>query len=58
MHGSLATPEDVIDYYDAGGRPNPHTDSGIRPLRLIVEEKQAVVAFLRALSGSIREGRW
>ena len=57
MHdGSLATLEEVIDYYDRGGRPNPHLDREIRPLSLAPAEKRALAAFLRALSGRIREG--
>jgi cytochrome c peroxidase len=58
MHdGSLATLEAVVDFYDDGGRPNPHIDPEIHPLHLSVEEKQALVAFLRSLSGSIQEGQ-
>ncbi|MBK5292278.1 MAG: cytochrome-c peroxidase [Acidobacteriia bacterium] len=57
MHdGSLATLEDVVDFYDGGGRPNPHLDSEIRPLRLAAGEKKALTAFLRALNGVIQEG--
>ena len=57
MHdGSLATLEDVIEFYDGGGRPNPYIDSGFRPLRLRADEKQALAAFLRSLSGTIQEG--
>ncbi|HUQ93859.1 MAG TPA: cytochrome c peroxidase [Bryobacteraceae bacterium] len=57
MHdGSLATLEDVIEYYDRGGRANPNLDSEIRPLRLIEEEKKALAAFLRTLNGTIQEG--
>jgi cytochrome c peroxidase len=57
MHdGSLATLEDVLDYYDRGGNQNPGLDPGIRPLHLRPEEKQALVAFLKCLSGTIREG--
>jgi cytochrome c peroxidase len=57
MHdGSLATLEDVIDFYDKGGKANPNLDSDIRELHLTVEEKQALVAFLKALSGTVREG--
>jgi len=53
MHdGGLATLEDVIAFYDAGGRPNPHLDPEIRPLRLNAAEKLALAAFLRMLSGS------
>jgi cytochrome c peroxidase len=46
----------VIDYYDRGGRPNPHLDPEIRPLELARGEKRALAAFLRSLSGRIREG--
>jgi cytochrome c peroxidase len=57
MHdGSLAILEDVIEFYDRGGNPNPYLDPELKPLRLTTEEKQALVAFLRALSGTIREG--
>lgn len=58
MHnGSLATLEEVVDFYDGGGRTNPHLDQEIRPLRLTAADKQALVGFLKSLSGSIREGR-
>jgi len=58
MHdGSLATLEDVVDYYDRGGNANPGLDEDVRPLHLSAEEKLALVAFLRSLSGSIRDGK-
>ena len=51
MHdGSLATLEDVIDFYDTGGRPNPFLSPFIRPLYLDDYEKAALVAFLRTLT--------
>ena len=57
MHdGSLATLEDVVEFYDDGGRVNPNLDPEIRPLRFTAEEKRDLVAFLQALSGVIREG--
>jgi cytochrome c peroxidase len=57
MHdGSMATLDDVVDYYDRGGNANPGLDEDLRPLHLSAEEKRALVAFLRSLSGSIREG--
>jgi cytochrome c peroxidase len=53
MHdGSLSTLEDVVDFYDRGGRPNPALDPEIRPLKLADDEKRALVSFLRALNGS------
>ena len=56
MHdGSLATLEDVIEFYDRGGRSNPQLDSVVRPIGLEPVEKQALAAFLRVLSGQITE---
>ena len=58
MHdGSLATLEHVVAYYDRGGNPNPGLDEDLRPLHLTAEEKRALVAFLKSLSGGIREGK-
>lgn len=58
MHdGTLATLEDVVEFYDAGGRANPSLDPEIRRLSLSVAEKQALVAFLGALSGRTQQGR-
>ena len=59
MHdGSLSTLEDVVEFYNAGGRPNPNLSPLIRPLFLDDYEKAALVAFLYALTdeGS-RHGR-
>ncbi len=54
MHdGSLATLEDVVDYYDRGGNVNPLLDPEIRPLRLSADEKRALIAFLASLSGKM-----
>jgi len=57
MHdGSLATLEDVIDFYDGGGNKNPYLDEKIVPLHLSDAEKKALLAFLRrGLSGSVRD---
>jgi cytochrome c peroxidase len=58
MHdGSLATLEDVVDYYDRGGNANPGLDEELHPLRLSAQEKHALVTFLLSLSGSVREGK-
>ena len=57
MHdGSLATLEYVVEYYDKGGNPSPGLDPDLRPLHLTPEEKRAVIAFLRSLSGTVHEG--
>ncbi len=57
MHdGSLASLAEVIDFYNRGGNTNPYSDPSVRPLALTAEEKQALQTFLRALTGSVREG--
>jgi cytochrome c peroxidase len=54
MHdGSVGTLEEVVDFYDRGGRANAALDAEIRPLGLSVEERRALVVFLHALSGRI-----
>jgi cytochrome c peroxidase len=56
MHdGGLATLEDVIEFYDRGGVQNPALDSRVRPLTLSQSEKRDLLAFLRGLSGRIRD---
>lgn len=48
MHdGSLATLEDVVEYYDKGATPNDYLDEEIFPLKLTDEKKAALVAFLK-----------
>jgi cytochrome c peroxidase len=59
MHdGSIATLEAVVDFYDRGGISNPYLHPELQPLGLSGGEKQALVAFLRTLSGRIRDGGW
>jgi len=51
MHdGSLATLEDVVEYYDRGGNRNPDLDPELRPLHLSADEKKNLASFLRSLS--------
>jgi len=46
MHdGSVATLEDVIEYYDRGGNRNPNLDPEIHPLRLSAEEERNLANF-------------
>ena len=53
MHdGSLATLDEVVSFYDAGGVPNPVLDPLIRPLGLGAEERRDLAALLEALTGS------
>jgi cytochrome c peroxidase len=57
MHdGSMATLEDVIDFYSDGGRPNPSLDPEIRPRNFTPEEKRALIAFIQSLNGRVLEG--
>lgn len=58
MHdGSLATLEDVVDYYDRGGNPSPGLDEELGRLDPTNSEKQVLVTFLRSLSGTVLEGK-
>jgi cytochrome c peroxidase len=58
MHnGTVATLEEVVEFYDRGGRANPHLDPEIRPLSMTAGDKQALVGFLKTLSGTMYEGR-
>lgn len=52
MHdGSLKTLAQVVDYYDKGGTPNSNLSPLMVPLNLSKDEKEALIAFLEALSG-------
>lgn len=51
--GSAKTLSDVIELYDAGGRPNANLDPRIRPLGLTDREQKDLVAFLESLTGEI-----
>jgi cytochrome c peroxidase len=59
MHdGSLATLQDVLDHYIAGGWPaDTAQDARIRPLAISTDERDAVVAFLNSLTAGVRPGR-
>jgi cytochrome c peroxidase len=57
MHdGSVGTLEEVVDFYARGGNSNPRLDPEIRAIPLGAGERAALVAFLRALTGRVREG--
>jgi len=51
--GAEKTLRDVIDFYDRGGAPNPDLDPLMVPLRLTEREKDDLVAFLEALTGTL-----
>ena len=51
MHdGSQKTLEEVMDFYNQGGEPNPNLDGGIRPLNLTKEEISDVIAWMQSLT--------
>jgi cytochrome c peroxidase len=54
MHdGSLATLEDVVNYYNTGGGTHPNKSELMKPLNLTQEEVSYLVAFLESMSGEI-----
>lgn len=54
MHdGSLATLEDVVNYYNAGGGAHANKSELIKPLGLTAEEVGYLVAFLESMSGEV-----
>ncbi len=56
MHdGSIATLEEVIEYYDQGGEPNDYLDPKISKLELTEHETADLIAFMEALTGEIPE---
>ena len=52
MHdGSIATLEDVVDYYSSGAAAQNGTSPNLTKLNLTASEKVALVAFLKSLDG-------
>jgi cytochrome c peroxidase len=52
MHdGVFKTLEEVVDFKDAGGGPNPYLSPLLKPLSLTGDEKTDLIAFLKALTG-------
>jgi cytochrome c peroxidase len=52
MHdGSIATLEDVVEFYNGGGVDNPGRSPLLAPLGLTPDERAALVAFLKTLTG-------
>jgi len=52
MHdGSVATLEEVVDWYDKGGHPSLHLSEKVRPLKLSAQDKADLVEFMRACTG-------
>lgn len=53
MHdGSQKTLEEVVEWYDKGGHPNPHLSEKVKKLNLTAEQKKDLVEFMKALTGS------
>ncbi len=51
MHdGSLRTLEEVMEFYNKGGEPNPNLDGGMRPLGLTQQEITDIVEFMKSLT--------
>jgi len=62
MHdGSIATLEQVLDHYVAGGRAkNPRLSESIKPLTLSEDDRRDLIAFLHSLTDeeALRDARW
>lgn len=51
MHdGRTGTLEDVIEFYNTGGKDHPNKDSRIRPMNWTDQEKKDLLAFLKTLT--------
>ncbi len=58
MHnGSIATLAEVIEFFNQGGGDDPNKTKLLKPLGLSAEEKQALEAFLRSLTGTYQSVR-
>jgi cytochrome c peroxidase len=58
MHdGSQKTLEEVVEWYDKGGHPNPYLSDKIKKLNLTAQEKADLVAYLKALTGAFPKVR-
>ena len=54
MHdGSFKTLEEVVAFYNQGGRLNPSLSPKIKPLGLTAQEQKDLIEFLKALSGEV-----
>ncbi len=62
MHdGSIATLDDVLDHYTAGGRTAESGKStGLQPLTLTPDERRDLIAFLESLTDRelLHDPRW
>jgi cytochrome c peroxidase len=53
MHdGSQKTLEEVVEWYDKGGHPNPNLSVNVKKLNLTATQKADLVAYMKSLTGS------
>ncbi len=58
MHdGSLKTLEEVVNWYDKGGHPNPYLSDKMKKLNLTAQEKEDLVSYMKALQGDLPKVR-
>ena len=58
MHdGSLKTLEEVVEWYDKGGHPNPYLSDKMKKLNLTAQEKEDLVSYMKALQGDLPKVR-
>lgn len=51
MHdGSIASLEEVVDFYDRGGYSHANKDERLKPLQLSQTEKKQLISFLKTLT--------
>ena len=54
MHdGSVNSLDEVVEWYDKGGHPNPQLNQRIKKLNLTPTEKSDLVDFMNACSGDL-----
>mgnify|MGYP002623687562 FL=1 len=52
MHdGSQKTLEEVVEWYNKGGHPNPYLSDGVKKLDLSDQDKADLVAYMKSLTG-------
>lgn len=55
MHdGSLATLEEVVEFYNRGGERNPYLDQSIQPLTLSQQDQSDLIEYLKTLTSPAR----
>lgn len=58
MHdGSQNTLEEVVEWYDKGGHPNPTLSDKMKKLNLTAQEKEDLVSYMKSLHGDLPKVR-